>query len=47
MRVLLDTNIIVDVLQRREVQLLKSLAEKRGQLTSQILFDEIIQQTAI
>lgn len=37
----------IDTLQRREVQLLKSLAEKRGQLTSQILFDEIIQQTTI
>ena len=37
----------VDALQRREEQLLKSLAEKKTQLTSQILFNELIQQTTI
>jgi len=37
----------VDTLQRREEQLLKSLANKKAQLTSQILFNELIQQTTI
>lgn len=37
----------VDALQRREEQLLKSLANKKAQLTSQILFNELIQQTTI
>lgn len=37
----------VDALQRREEQLLKSLAEKKAQFTSQILFNELIQQTTI
>ena len=34
-------------LQRREEHLLKSLAEKKVQLTHQLLFNEIIQQTTI
>ncbi len=37
----------VDALQRREEQLLKSLAEKKAQFTCQILFNELIQQTTI
>lgn len=37
----------VDALQRRENQLLKSLAEKKVQLTNQILFDEIINKSTI
>lgn len=37
----------VDALQRREEVLLKSLAEKKAQFTSQILFNELIQQTTI
>lgn len=37
----------VDALQRREEQLLKSLANKKAQLTSQILFNELFQQTTI